>query len=426
MRGARGQHEQAVQLLLLRPRLDVLHQLVAVAAAAVLGHHGQTGHLGRLLAAEGIERGTADDDAIVIEDREAADLHLDAFAAALDQGAVGLQRTDQGEYRADVVDRRLAQMRQRRLGHHRTDAGAGEKLHQHGPVGSAVDEMHPTDTAAAGAQCARQHPRQLRRLLDPAGEEALGIVRGDRLDQCALLVDQAWRLAKEDQLVRLERSGDRFGHLLPGKVEDLAGGRDAERRDQHHILLIEIGADLLGIDLAHGAGVLEVDAADHADRLGGDEVAAGDAHPGAGHRRVRQALGKQGLDLDAGHAHRALDAFQGGAVGYPQALMEMRLQTAPLQLGIDLRTRAMNQHQAYSQAFEQVEILRQRLGGFGPALEHLATEGDDEGAATKGIDVGRGLAHPGHQSRADVCDVPLCRHAHSLVDVAAILSVLAP
>jgi hypothetical protein len=30
--------------------------------------------------------------------------------------------------------------------------------------------------------------------------------------------------------------------------------------------------------------------------------------------------------------------------------------------------------------------------------EHLATEGDDEGAATKGVQIGRDLAEPAHEA----------------------------
>jgi hypothetical protein len=98
-------------------------------------------------------------------------------------------------------------------------------------------------------------------------------------------------------------------------------GETPSGTDQHDVLLVEIGADLLGDDLAHGAGVLVVDAVDHADRLGGDEVAAGHAHVGAGHRRVGQALREQRFDLHAGDAHRRLDALKRRRVGHAQPLV---------------------------------------------------------------------------------------------------------
>ena len=56
----------------------------------------------------------------------------------------------------------------------------------------------------------------------------------------------------------------------------------------------------------------------------------------------------------------------------------------------------MHQHQADAHAVEQRNVMDQRLRGAG--FEHLATEGDDEGAAAKGMDVGRRLAHPGDQA----------------------------
>ena len=63
-------------------------------------------------------------------------------------------------------------------------------------------------------------------------------------------------------------------------------------------------------------------------------------------------------------------------------------------LPVDLRARAMHQHQADAQGSEQVAILRQRL--CQGALGHLAVEADDEGAAAKGMDIGRRLAKPGN------------------------------
>ena len=47
----------------------------------------------------------------------------------------------------------------------------------------------------------------------------------------------------------------------------------------------------------------------------------------------------------------------------------------------------MHQHQADAQADQQVHVVGQRLGEF--ALHRLAAEGNDEGLATEGVDVGR-------------------------------------
>jgi hypothetical protein len=201
-----------------------------------------------------------------------------------------------------------------------------------------------------------------------AGRQLLRLVGGEGVDQRALAVAQPRCVAQVDQLVGLDRDRDGLRHFFPGQVEDLAGGRGADRGDQHHVLLRQVGLDFLGDHLAHRARVLEVDAVDHADRARGDEIAAGDAQEGARHRRVGQALGEQRFDLDAGHAHGALDAFQRLGVGDAQALVEARRQPACMHFGIDLRPRAMHQHQADAHAVEQRDVVDQRLRGAGLAF----------------------------------------------------------
>ena len=211
----------------------------------------------------------------------------------------------------------------------------------------------------------------------------------------AILAEQPGGVAQVDQLLGLERHRHRLGHLLHREVEDLARGRDAERGDQHHVLLVEVGVDLLGDDLAHRAGVLVIDAINHAHRPRGDEVAPGDADVAARHRRVGQALREQRLDLEAGHRHRRLDALQRLGIGHPQAMVEARLQPATRLLGVDLRARAMHQHQADAERGEQVAVVGEALRAL--AGGDLAAEADDEGTAAEGVDVGRGAAHPGHE-----------------------------
>ena len=61
-------------------------------------------------------------------------------------------------------------------------------------------------------------------------------------------------------------------------------------------------------------------------------------------------------------------------------------------LRLDLRARAMHQHQPHAEAGEQIEVVRQRDE---LAVGHdLAAEGDDERAPTEGVDVRRRGAEP--------------------------------
>ena len=145
------------------------------------------------------------------------DLHFQPLAAAPDQRAVRLQRRDQRQDGADVVVRGIAQQRQRRAGQHGADAVAGEELHQHRAVGT-VDRGNargrrrrgrraraPGSTRATSADC-----------VDLPVSSCCDLVGGQRVDQFAVLVDQARRVAQEDQLVGLDRHRHRLGHFLPG------------------------------------------------------------------------------------------------------------------------------------------------------------------------------------------------------------------
>jgi hypothetical protein len=71
--------------------------------------------------------------------------------------------------------------------------------------------------------------------------------------------------------------------FLDGEVEDLAGGRISDGRDQHDVAVVEPLLDRLGVDAPHFARKLHVDAVDDAHRLGREVVAGADAVARAGH-----------------------------------------------------------------------------------------------------------------------------------------------
>ena len=130
-------------------------------------------------------------------------------------------------------------------------------------------------------------------------------------------------------------------------------------RDQHYFAGVERAADGEGVDLAHGSRIKEVDALAHADGARGDEVARVDADLRARHRRARQPLREHGLDLDAQHARRLLDRHERGVVGDAQALRVARAHAACLELGFDLRPRAVHQHEPDAERRQQVEVVHE-------------------------------------------------------------------
>ena len=56
----------------------------------------------------------------------------------------------------------------------------------------------------------------------------------------------------------------------------------------------------------------------------------------------------------------------------------------------------MHQHQADAQADQQIDVVGQGLGEL--AGHRLAAEGDDEGLAAEGVDVGRDRPEPGDEA----------------------------
>ena len=93
--------------------------------------------------------------------------------------------------------------------------------------------------------------------------------------------------------------------------------------------------------------------------------------------------------------HAALDAWDCGRIGHAVAAVIARLDVLLAQFFLDLWPRAMHQDQADAQAGQQVHIVGQGLGEL--AFGCLAPEGDDEGLAPEGVDIGRDRPEPGDE-----------------------------
>ena len=104
-------------------------------------------HFGGLAFGIGIERGAAEDHAVVLDDGVVADVALDFGAVALDQRAVALERLDQLQDAADVVGGRLAQALELLVDDHRADAVVREHLHQQRAVDRERQDVRALDAA---------------------------------------------------------------------------------------------------------------------------------------------------------------------------------------------------------------------------------------------------------------------------------------
>jgi hypothetical protein len=202
----------------------------------------------------------------------------------------------------------------------------------------------------------------------------------------------AFGLHQENELVGGQPHGDLRGDFFQREVEDLARRGIAERRDQHDVAVVEPRADRLGVHAADLARQLHVGPVAHAHRLGGDEVARGDANAGAGHRRVGHAERKQRLDPRAHLAVGLEHAVHRLGVGDPQPESVVTLDVLLRQDGLDLRPRAVDDDEMHAEAVQQVEIVddaEERV-----VRHHFAAEGNDERLAAERVDVGSRRADP--------------------------------
>src|SRR5687767_14824577 len=100
----RGEREQLAQLEALRALLAGLEEALAVARVAVLGGDREAGELGALFVRKRIQRGAAHDARVVLDDEEVADLGFEELTASLYQRSFGLERLDEREHAAHVLD----------------------------------------------------------------------------------------------------------------------------------------------------------------------------------------------------------------------------------------------------------------------------------------------------------------------------------
>src|SRR5205823_13170812 len=93
---------------------DLVDQRLAVSFATKIRIDRQRGELADLFRWECVERGTADNDSVVLGDHEALDFHLQALARTPDEHALVLQRSDDRQNSSHVAYGRAPNLRQQR------------------------------------------------------------------------------------------------------------------------------------------------------------------------------------------------------------------------------------------------------------------------------------------------------------------------
>ncbi len=249
---------------------------------------------------------------------------------------------------------------------------------------------------AAGDPAAAGFGRGIQQFGLVVGPQALQ-VRRDLLrtyfpHQSPLGIQQARLGTEQQQFVGLQFDGGAGRDVFAGQVEDLARRRVAQRRQQDDGALVEQAVDALAVDPAHFAGVVVVDAFQHADGPCGDQVARGHPQARALHRRGRHVHRQARLDGDAQLPDRVDHAFQRGRIGDAQAVMVMGTQATGFQAAFDLRAGTVDQHQAHPEAVQQHEVVDD-IAEVG-VLDPVPRKHDHESAVPVGIDVRRSMTQP--------------------------------
>ena len=385
-----GEYKEGFQALGACPGLDAFEQYIASRAVAVLRVHCQARQLPRIRIRDLIQRRAGDDHAFALDHAELFDLTLQHFPRTAHQNALLFQRADQVQQAADVFNRRFAHQFELLLGHQRTAAVAGKQLGEQGAIFGVADDMAAPYSTPAGFGSGIE---QFGLIVAAQALQVRGyLLWAQFTHQAAVLIDQTGIGAEQQQFVGAQIDGGAGGDVFAGQVEDLAGGRIPQRRQQHDRALIQQAVDALAVDPAHFAGVVVVHAFKHADWPCGDQVAAGHAQARALHRRGRHVHGQARLDGNTQMAHRVDHTLQRRSIGDAQAFVVSRGKAACLKAGFDLRARAMHQHQAHTQAVKQHQVVDD-IAEVG-VVHTIAGQHDHKGAVAVGVDVGRSVTKP--------------------------------
>ncbi len=225
VRGASGQHEQPLQALLAGAAFDMAQQGVGAAAVAVARVHGDAGQFAHALLGERIERGAADDGAVAFQQDEAFDLHFQPLARAPHQGTVFLQRSDQFQDAAHIVDGGGPQPFVNIAGDQGAHPVAGEQLQQQCAVDLAAEQVNPAYPGLAGAQCLAEVTVGVFGQGGVFDQQPVGVAEAELTDRLTSGVAEFRSFAQYQQLVGAQSHGGGGGHLLGAQVENFPGRR---------------------------------------------------------------------------------------------------------------------------------------------------------------------------------------------------------
>ena len=220
--------------------------------------------------------------------------------------------------------------------------------------------MAATHAAAAGFHRAAQEARGTGKVvafLLQLFDARLRFVREQLRNDFTGFVVNALRRAEANHLLGLQLNRQLSGNFFRSQVKTFAGDGDGYRPHQHNGAAVELAVDRLFINTTNTPAVTVVDTVIHAQRLGDDKVTADHIDVRALERRIVQAHRQTRGDIQLQLARCLLNQFKGFAIGDTNVFMIGWLMLMFGQIGVDLRTRAVDQHQADAQAMQQPYII---------------------------------------------------------------------
>ena len=247
--------------------------------------------------------------------------------------------------------------------------------------------MHTPDAEATGAYGAGQIAPDIGRQPIAYGNQPISGIGRHFVQKLAIGIHYPLTVRQEDQLVGADRNSCRLRDFLHRQIEGLSGRAGAQWRKNDDVAKTKLRLDSFGVNFAHAAGVLHVDTIDHTEGLGYNKIAGHCTDRAVGHRRIRQALRKQRIDLQIDAANGIDHTIKRSGIGNAIARVRLRFQPLFAQLFLNLRPCAVYQNQTDAQRRQQVGIVSQasrERAGDGPTAES-----DDERLATEQVNVGR-------------------------------------
>ncbi len=355
--------------------------------------HRHAGHFADLLFRERVERSAGNGQVIALDNGKFVDLHLQLFARATNQNPLLLQRADQLQDTADIIDGSATDL----LGtlHHdlRPDTITREQFLQQGSVFLIANQVATPHTATAGFYCATQKTHGAGVII-PLGFQrfhaGLGFVREKLRHNHPFIVYDALRGAKPNHFFRLQFDGQLGGDLFRRQVKTFTRHGDRHGPHQHDGTAVQLAMNGVFIDAANATAVAIIHTVVHAKRLSDDEVAAHHVDMRALQRRIVQAHREARSDIQLQQPRSLLNQFQRFGIGYAGVLVVNRLMVVCRQVGVNLRTCAIHHNQPDTEAVQQANIIDDAGKVF--MLNGFAAKHDDKRFSPMGVDIGNRMA----------------------------------